>query len=128
MKSHVLRPFIVFLGIVALILIARIFLVPKDFGIGERGYMYGWYRKGNEADWKKFPVKYMGKEYCKDCHSDKYGSINKTPHRIIPCEDCHGPAGTPEGIVHYDPEISCLEFLRHNWSKQFGVSWGFVER
>ncbi len=36
MKSHVLRPLIVFLGIVALILISRIFLVPKSFGIGER--------------------------------------------------------------------------------------------
>ncbi len=106
MKNHVIRPFIVFLGIVALILVARVFIVPKDFGIGARGYMYGWHRKGNEAEWKDkiIKVKYMGKEYCKDCHSDKYESINKTPHKIIPCEDCHGPAGTPEGIVHYDPD------------------------
>ncbi|HEX9021507.1 MAG TPA: cytochrome c3 family protein [Nitrospirota bacterium] len=92
MKNHVLRPFIVFLGIVALILIARMFFVPRDFGIGERGYMYGWHRKGNEQDWKNFKVKYQGKEYCKDCHTDRYNSINKTPHRIIECEDCHGPA------------------------------------
>ncbi len=54
--------------------------------------MYGWHRKANEEEWKNFKVKYMGKEYCKDCHSDKYESINKTPHRVIPCEDCHGPA------------------------------------
>jgi predicted CXXCH cytochrome family protein len=92
MKNHVLRPLIVFLGIVVLILLARVFLVPKDFGIGERGFMYGWHRKGNEQDWKNFKVKYVGKEYCKDCHSKNYDSINKTPHRIIPCEDCHGPA------------------------------------
>ena len=104
MRNHVFRPLIVFLGIVALILLARVFLVPKDFGIGERGYMYGWHRHGNEQDWKDFKVKYMGKEYCKDCHSDKYNSINKTPHKIIQCENCHGPAGTPEGIVHYDAD------------------------
>jgi hypothetical protein len=83
---------IVVIGIVILILLARIVLVPKDFGIGDRGYMYGWHRKGNEEDWKKIKVKYQGKEYCKDCHSDKYDSINKTPHSIIQCENCHGPA------------------------------------
>lgn len=92
MKNHVLRPLFVVIGIVILILLARTVLVPKDFGIGERGYMYGWHRKNNEEEWKNFKVKYMGKEYCKDCHGDKYEAVNKTPHSIIPCEDCHGPA------------------------------------
>ncbi len=94
MKNHVLRPLMVFLGIVILILVARTVLVPKDFGVGERGYMYGWHRKGNEEEWKNniVKVKYQGKEYCKDCHDKNYASINKTPHKIIPCEDCHGPA------------------------------------
>jgi hypothetical protein len=41
---------------------------------------------------KKFKVKYLGKEYCKDCHPGKYDSINKTPHMSIQCENCHGPA------------------------------------
>lgn len=104
MGNHVLRPLFVVIGIVALILAARIFYVPKDFGVHERGYMYGWYRKANEGDWKKVAVKYQGKEYCKDCHTDKYESINRTPHRNIQCENCHGPAGTPEGTIHYDPD------------------------
>ncbi len=92
MKSHVWRPLFVFLAVVVIILIARQFLVPKDFGIHERGYMYGWYRKGNEEDWKKITVKYKSEEYCKDCHNDKYESIMQTPHAIIQCENCHGPA------------------------------------
>ena len=92
MKSHVLRPLIVFLGIIGLILLARIFLVPKDFGVYDRGYMYSWHRLGNEEDWKKVTVKYQGKEYCKDCHAVNYAAINKTPHKIIECENCHGPA------------------------------------
>jgi hypothetical protein len=104
MKNHVFRPLFVVIGIVAIILLVRTALVPKDFGVHERGYMYGWHRKANEEDWKKFQVKYQGKEYCKDCHTDKYDSINKTPHRIIQCENCHGPAGTAEGVVHYDPD------------------------
>ena len=93
MKSHVWRPLFVVIGIVLLILIARQFLVPKDFGIHERGYMYGWYKKSNEEYWKtKIAVKYKSAEYCKDCHSDKYAMIMQTPHAIIQCENCHGPA------------------------------------
>lgn len=92
MKNHVFRPLIVVIGIVVLILAARLFLVPKDFGVHERGYMYGWHRKGNEQEWKDFKIKYQGTEYCKDCHGEKYGEIRKSPHRAIQCENCHGPA------------------------------------
>lgn len=92
MKSHVWRPLFVVFGIVILILIARVFLVPKDFGIHERGYMYGWYKKSNEEEWKKVAVKYKSAEYCKDCHTDKFTMIMQTPHALIQCENCHGPA------------------------------------
>jgi len=92
MKNHVFRPLIVFLGIVGLILLARVFLVPKDFGVHERGYMYGWYRKDNEQFWKDFKVKYQGREYCSGCHPANYDVIKKTPHKNIECENCHGPA------------------------------------
>ncbi len=93
MKSHVWRPLFVVIAFVVLILGVRLFYVPKDFGIWERGYMYGFHRKGNENDWKAFKVKYkFDGEYCKGCHSDKSDSIMKTPHAIINCENCHGPA------------------------------------
>ncbi len=92
MKSHVLRPLWVVLGLFVLILIAQYFYVPKDFGIWERGYMYGWHRKGDEVFWMDFKVKYKGSEYCKNCHSENYNSIMQSPHAIIICEDCHSPA------------------------------------
>ncbi len=92
MKSHVLRPLWVVIGMVVVILIARIFYVPKDFGVHEKGYMYSWNREGNIEEWKNFKVKYAGSsDFCKDCHNDKYTSIMNTPHAIIICEDCHGP-------------------------------------
>ncbi len=92
MGNHVFRPLFIFIGIVLLILIVRHFYVPHDFGIHERGYMYGWYREGNIEDWKKVQVKYQGRDYCKDCHPDKFASIMQSPHAIIQCENCHGPA------------------------------------
>ena len=92
MKSHVFRPLWIVFGIIGAVLIARLFYVPKDFGVHERGYMYGWYREGNIKDWENVKIKYQGSEYCKNCHPDKSESIAMTPHAIIQCENCHGPA------------------------------------
>ena len=93
MKNHVWRPLFVVLGLVAFILIVRLFYVPKDFGIQDQGYMYGFHRLGNEKEWKSMKVNYKHDiEYCKGCHEDKVTSLQSSPHTIIPCEDCHGPA------------------------------------
>jgi hypothetical protein len=91
-KSHVFRPLWVVLGIVAIIFIIRYFVVPPDFGVNERGYMYGLYRKGDEEDWKAFKIKYQTKEYCKDCHAEQYKKITSSKHAKVQCENCHGPA------------------------------------
>ncbi len=89
---HVLRPLYVVLALVVIILAARTLFVPEDFGIHERGYMYGWYRAGNPAEWKAVKVKYQGKEYCRDCHADEEKQVLSAPHKAIECENCHGPA------------------------------------
>lgn len=91
MKKHVWRPFFVALGLIALLLILRMFLVPDDFGVHERGYMYGWYRKGNEAEWLKVSVKYKTPEACRECHKHNYDDMKKSSHANISCENCHGP-------------------------------------
>jgi len=111
MKNHVFRPLFVIVGIVVLILLARIAYVPKDFGVNDQGYMYGWHRESNEEDWKKVKVKYQGKEYCKDCHNDKYTKIIRTPHKIIQCENCHGPASNPTSD-HYSEQRPKLDIDR----------------
>ncbi|MEK6690387.1 MAG: cytochrome C [Nitrospirota bacterium] len=92
MKGHVFRPLWVTLGLVGLIFIARYFIVPPDFGIGERGYMYGWYRKGNEEEWKAFKIKHNTMQYCKDCHPDQSKKIKASKHAKVQCENCHGPS------------------------------------
>lgn len=93
MKTHVWRPLWVALALVALILLLRVFLVPKDFGIQERGYMYGMHRLSNEAEWKQVTVKYRGSAGCQECHEENYATIKASPHAEIPCENCHGPRG-----------------------------------
>jgi len=89
---HVMRPLYVVLVLAAIILIARIFLVPDDFGIHENGYTYGWYRQANVEEGKSVTVKYRGEEYCLACHSEQGKKIFSSRHKIIECENCHGPA------------------------------------
>ena len=97
MKRHVWRPLYVVLAIVVLILLFRAFYVPEDFGIQERGYTFGFYRLGNEQDWKEFPAKYRDSSYCQDCHFDQAEVFAASGHAMIPCENCHGAAfGHPD--------------------------------
>lgn len=93
MKNHVWRPLIVIAVVVAAVVAAREFYVPDDFGTHESGYMYGFHRLGNEAEWKAQPVLYKTEVYCEGCHPDKVAEKATSPHAIIECENCHGPAG-----------------------------------
>ena len=92
-KNHVWRPLYVVFGVVVIILLARAFLVPKDFGVQDQGYMYGFHRLGNEGEWASMKPNFKFQtEYCQGCHEDKVKGISESSHLLIPCEDCHGPA------------------------------------
>lgn len=109
MKSHAWRPLFVVIGLVALILLARAFYVPADFGTHERGYMYSYNRTGNIEEWKAFEAKYRGSQYCQGCHEDKTSALSAAQHAIIPCENCHGAAfGHPD-----DPEKLTVDRSRN---------------
>jgi hypothetical protein len=91
MKKHVLRPLWVAIGLFALVLVARQFMVPSDFGVHGASFTYNYYRLGNVQEWKDFPVKYQGRERCANCHEDNSAQIADSKHAIIQCENCHGP-------------------------------------
>lgn len=91
MENHVWRPLLIVLVVVCGILMTRALVVPEDFGIYERGYMYGWHRKSNEAEWKNVRVKYKTARVCAGCHKEKNDELIKSVHAAISCENCHGP-------------------------------------
>jgi hypothetical protein len=121
-KSHVWRPLYVVILIIAAVLVTRKILVPADFGIGSRGYMYGWHRPSNEQEWKEVSVKYRTAEYCKNCHGPALGHpddpktlpINRTREL---CARCHfrleyptSGRGKIRGIdpKTHNPELECV--------------------
>ena len=112
MKNHVFRPLWVAIGLVALVLIVRQFVVPSDFGVHGRNFTYGYYRSGNVDEWKNFPVKYGGRDLCADCHEEKNNQLNDSKHRTIQCENCHGPVlnhpEEPEKLVIDTSRELCL--------------------
>lgn len=113
MKNHIYRPLIVVLAMLCIIFVVRFFVVPKDFGIWERGYMYGWYRKSNEEEWKAIKIKYkFHNSYCQSCHTERYDQLIKSSHKILSCENCHGPAldhpANPQKLLIDKSREQCL--------------------
>ncbi len=113
MKNHVLRPLWVVLVAVGLHLIVRQVIVPSDFGVEEGGnFTYNYHRLSATDDWKNFKVKYRGREYCLECHEENVESILQSPHAIIQCENCHGPAidhpDNPEALAINSNRSMCL--------------------
>jgi len=101
MKNHVLRPLWVAIAFIALVLLARYILVPKDFGVQGQGgsFTYNFHRASNVQEWKDFPIKYLGKEVCVECHTENGEKLASSPHTVIECENCHGP-----GLDHPETE------------------------
>ncbi len=103
MKRHVLHPLWVAIGVVGLILFARLLLVPDDFGVHGDSFTYNFYRLGSVEDWKNFPVKYQGTDTCLECHKDNAKTHRRSPHKKVQCENCHGPAGNHPDDIEYLP-------------------------
>lgn len=56
---------------------------------------YGFHPKNiekNVAEWSSLPIQYAQSSMCVDCHQDKYSMWEKSNHRTVNCENCHGPA------------------------------------
>lgn len=97
MQNHAWRPLAVVIGAIALLLSLRAVVVPSDFGVNGENFTYGFHRKGAIDDWRAVTVKYKGKEYCRECHEEKVAENLSSPHKVIECENCHGPAlGHPD--------------------------------
>ncbi len=108
MKNHVLRPLWVALLVIALTLVARHLTVPDDFGVQGESFTYNYHRLSNVDEWQDFKVKYKGSEYCQECHEENAADNSSSKHRIIQCENCHGPA-----IDHPDePEALSIDTSR----------------
>lgn len=76
---------IVFALLIAALIVARIFLVPKSFG------EYGHYRADAVEEVAAQPIKYAGHKACMECHDDIYEQKENSNHRNVSCEVCHGP-------------------------------------
>jgi len=99
MKNHAWRPLWLAIGLIAAVLTARVFLVPKDFGVHGDSFTYNFYRLGAVQYWEDFPDKYQGRERCARCHDENAEANATGKHHIIQCENCHGPGvGHPKQV------------------------------
>ncbi len=87
--SHAWRPLFVIIAVVIIIFTARIIIVPSDFEATNGDYKYQWHRVSSEQDWKDFPVKHKGREFCEQCHDEMTATVKGSGHTNVQCESCH---------------------------------------
>lgn len=83
-KEHLFRVAGLFVVGIALFLVVRGLLVPKDFG------KYGHYRPGAIGDIRTQAPAFAGRAACADCHTDIPPVIVAGKHARLGCETCHG--------------------------------------
>jgi hypothetical protein len=119
-KEHLFLIAALFAAGVLVFSIARLLLVPADFG------KYGHYRASALEDNQKAPVVYAGRSACQDCHDEKAKELAAGKHKLIGCEACHDPqskhAEDPSGPKPPRPETPrlCLKCHLENYAKPAG--------
>ena len=86
LPEQLLRLLIIVIIFIALLLIARSWLVPNDFG------EIGHYRTSALDDIISYELNYAGQDICNDCHDDLVEIKAAGYHEFLSCEVCHGPA------------------------------------
>ncbi|MFQ6031417.1 MAG: multiheme c-type cytochrome [Candidatus Zixiibacteriota bacterium] len=72
--------------VIAALVVARMLLVPHSFG------RYGHYRADAVNEIIAQKINYAGYEACIECHDEIYEPKEKSHHKGVSCEACHGPA------------------------------------
>jgi hypothetical protein len=109
--DHLVRMAALFVAGLAFFLIARAFLVPRDF------YELGHFRTGALADNMARPIAFAGREACETCHPDVVDERKGSRHAAIACEACHGAlakhADDPGSLKPARPDARTLCLLCH---------------
>lgn len=72
--------------LVGMLVAARSYLVPADFGKD------GHFRASAVQEVAAQKIEYAGHEKCAECHEDVVATKNAGYHKSVTCEVCHGPA------------------------------------
>jgi hypothetical protein len=107
---HLLVPCVIILGGS---LVARLFLVPSDFGV------VGHYRASSVIQNAERQINYAGSLACADCHDREVSLKQSGYHKGVACETCHGPVAShtqdPEKIKPYVPKARSHCLLCHEY-------------
>jgi len=105
-SAHLIRPAVVLIAAIAVFLVIRSVVLPKDFG------KYGYFRPGALEMIRQLPVAYAGQDTCMFCHDDQAKARAAGKHAHVACEACHGPqaehANDPTAHKPKLPEVANL--------------------
>jgi cytochrome c553 len=87
--NHLIRAGGLALLVIVGFTIVRFLALPESWGI------YGHYRADAVAEEMAYEPVYQGADSCKECHAKRYKKWDSGKHRVVNCENCHGPGKEP---------------------------------
>jgi cytochrome c553 len=96
MPKHIARLIVLLVTFGVVAYAAKVFFTDDSF------YRYGHYRGDSVAEIASDKPKFLGSDYCKTCHAERYAEWSGGVHhsvdvgKIVQCEVCHGAAGARE--------------------------------
>jgi len=86
MPKHIVRLLLI-LGVAAVAAVtAKAYFTAPSFGL------YGHYRAASVPEIAAQKPRFMGPEYCRQCHVERVAFWGEGKHATVKCEICHGPA------------------------------------
>ena len=76
----------IFAIVIAALFVARMLFIPPSFG------KYGHYRADAVNEIVAQEINYAGYQACMECHDEIYKPKERSYHKSVSCEACHGPA------------------------------------
>jgi hypothetical protein len=84
MPPQIQRLAMLVVAIVGAYFAARGVLRPHSFG------QYGWYRGAALGELSALPASFAGRAACAECHAETVAAMEKSKHKDLSCESCHG--------------------------------------
>ncbi len=88
-----------------LLVLVFVFVVPRVMPTPASLAAFGFHTRNAEQNaqkWASVPVSFVSTSVCVDCHKSKFTLWQSGNHKVVSCENCHGPAaahlktGAPE--------------------------------
>jgi predicted CXXCH cytochrome family protein len=82
-------------AVLLVVVLVGLFVLPRVIPVPAALADFGFHQRNSERDtekWAAIPMSFANTSVCTVCHKSQYDLWQTGNHRVVSCENCHGPA------------------------------------